>query len=894
MGATEDSKQGLARRWRMVVALVVALLTCSWFAAQAHAATYTVGTTTDTTGTCANPAGGQCSLRQLINYENSLKTTPNPPDTIIVPAGFYFLTNEVLPISQSVSIVGAHAGNDTGATRIDQGSQTPDRVFDIGQTRTVTISGMTIEGGTGTQANNFFGGNIRNQGNLTLSGDWITNGQTQNGSGAGVSNDAGTLTILRSLISINGASNTNDSGGVQNFGTSSQPGRLTVIDSTIANNTSAQGGGIFSWCFTSTCPNTTTVINSTIAHNDGGNRNARGGGLLEGAAQGTMTVQNSIVAFNTVDTPSAGTPSNCGGTGKITSAGYNIDNKSDCGFTSTGDRQNTDPGFTSASLENWGGNTETFGLDARSPAVDAIPPGSPGCGGTDQRNVSTPQGQGCDIGAFELSQPVEGHQAQIQALADPCGVFGQATINWGDGSQPSQSNPQTFVGTHTYARAGTYDGSVFYRNDCHSSGTTVSFDIKVQNGINATGAAITVKAGSPFSGKVASFTDATPGRSPSNFTATINWGDGSSSAGTIAGSGSAFAVNGSHTYANPATYPTTIAISDVGGASTTANGSATVNTNPSAAPGAPSVNSTGAAFSAAINPEGSPTTAQWQYGLDPSERGPGFSGNVFDQSTAPQTVGSDFSSHPVSTTVSNLQPNALYHVRLMATNGAGTTFGPDQTFTTPKAPAPPPPVLGKTVNVTPNGPVFVLVQGQFVKLTQTLQLPSGTVVDALHGSISLVAAGFGGGLAHDAKAKKGKKKPKPFTGTFGGAVFSVGQAKSGPNKGLTTLSLVENGINGTPSYASCKAKRAGDAHAALSRRILQTLRSRSSGRFRTRGRYAAGTVRGTAWTTTDRCDGTSIAVQVHSVLVTDLVKHITILVRAGHHYLAKAPTKKHK
>jgi hypothetical protein len=242
--------------------------------------------------------------------------------------------------------------------------------------------------------------------------------------------------------------------------------------------------------------------------------------------------------------------------------------------------------------------------------------------------------------------------------------------------------------------------------------------------------------------------------------------------------------------------------------------------------------------------------------------------------------------------VSNLQPNAKYHVRLVATNAAGTTFGPDQMFTTRAAPAPPPPVLGKTLNLTPQGTVFVLVQGQFVKLTQTLQLPSGTVVDALHGSISLIAAGVGGGLAHDAKAKKGKKKPKPFTGTFGGAVFTVTQAKSGPNKGLTTLLLVENGLKGIPSYASCKAKGAADGHAALSSRILQTLRSRSSGRFRTRGRYAAGTVRGTRWTTTDRCDGTLIAVQQHSVLVTDFVKHKTVLVRAGHHYLAKAPGRK--
>jgi hypothetical protein len=258
-------------------------------------------------------------------------------------------------------------------------------------------------------------------------------------------------------------------------------------------------------------------------------------------------------------------------------------------------------------------------------------------------------------------------------------------------------------------------------------------------------------------------------------------------------------------------------------------------------------------------------------------------------------LGSGFSSQTVSFTVRNLVPNTRYHAKFVASNGVGTTIGPDVTFTTPKARVPNP-VLGKE-NFTPIGTVFILVNGHFLKLTQTLQLPSGTVVDALHGSLSLVAANGGSGKASDAKAKKGKKVTKA-TGTFGGAVFKVSQAKSGRDKGLTTLSIVEGAFKGAPTYASCKAKRAADAigHAALSRRIVSSLRSRSSGRFRTRGRYAAGTVRGTKWTTTDRCDGTLIAVQQHSVLVTDLVKHITVLVTAGHHYLAKAPTgkKKHK
>jgi hypothetical protein len=166
--------------------------------------------------------------------------------------------------------------------------------------------------------------------------------------------------------------------------------------------------------------------------------------------------------------------------------------------------------------------------------------------------------------------------------------------------------------------------------------------------------------------------------------------------------------------------------------------------------------------------------------------------------------------------------------------------------------------------------VFILVAGHLVPFTEGQKLPSGTVIDARRGSIQLTGA-----IPHSHKHE---------SGVFGGAIFSITQSRAG----LTTLSIVENAFKGAPTFASCKARGAADAHnTRLSSRILQTLRSRASGRFRTRGRYAAGTVLGTQWTTTDRCDGTLIAVQQHAVQVTDLVKHITILVKAGHSYLAK-------
>ena len=61
------------------------------------------------------------------------------------------------------------------------------------------------------------------------------------------------------------------------------------------------------------------------------------------------------------------------------------------------------------------------------------------------------------------------------------------------------------------------------------------------------------------------------------------------------------------------------------------------------------------------------------------------------------------------------------------------------------------------------------------------------------------------------------------------------------------------------------------------------------GRFRTRGRHSAATVRGTKWTTTDRCDGTLTTVARGKVAVRDFRRKKTIVVRAGKSYLAKSP-----
>jgi DNA-binding beta-propeller fold protein YncE len=312
-----------------------------------------------------------------------------------------------------------------------------------------------------------------------------------------------------------------------------------------------------------------------------------------------------------------------------------------------------------------------------------------------------------------------------------------------------------------------------------------------------------------------------------------------------------------------------------------------------AAPSA--VTDAGAGFQGSVNPDGLATTVYFQYGLDLGYSQPGASGANYTNQTQPQSLGPDFSVHGIGpVAVSGLVPNALYHVRVVATNSAGTMFGQDITFTTARAPAPGAPTLGTTFNIAPvSGLVLVLVRGHLVPLTELKQIRPGVTIDTRHGTIELITAAGGGGGAHDA-AEKGKKTQ---IGEFGGAVIRIRQTKFGPNKGMTTLMIVESAFKGAPTYATCKKpkKTAGDASvAAVSSKVLQLLHASANGKFKTSGRYAAATVRGTKWTIADRCDGTLTHDITDSLVVTDFVHHKTIVLHAGQSYLARGPHKKHR
>jgi hypothetical protein len=297
-------------------------------------------------------------------------------------------------------------------------------------------------------------------------------------------------------------------------------------------------------------------------------------------------------------------------------------------------------------------------------------------------------------------------------------------------------------------------------------------------------------------------------------------------------------------------------------------------------------NSTSAAFTGSVNPDGLQTTAVVQYGLDPSYAGGGPVVYTNQVAASPSPVGSDFSFHPVTGGAGGLVPNALYHFRVVATNSAGTTFGSDQTFRTKKDSSTPAPALGKSFNMTPvSGRMFVKFSGSqaggsvsvsgpgFVPCLETCHLPAGTQVDSRFGKFKIQSA----------SGKKGKL----FSGTFGGAIVTVSQARKGSDKGLTTFRLRLGVFPGAPTLKSCAVKKTSRDPLAQIASLSYAYRSSSHGRYRTRYGRASGSSSGTKWDTIVRCSGVLFRVFRGTVVVNDSGRHKIVSVSAGHSYLAK-------
>ena len=75
-----------------------------------------------------------------------------------------------------------------------------------------------------------------------------------------------------------------------------------------------------------------------------------------------------------------------------------------------------------------------------------------------------------------------------------------------------------------------------------------------------------------YDGQVGTFTDGNSADAAANFTATIVWGDNTSSTGTVTGSAGRFSVSGQHTYAEEGNFPLSAVVTDNQGHSITLGG----------------------------------------------------------------------------------------------------------------------------------------------------------------------------------------------------------------------------------------------------------------------------------------------------------------------------------
>ena len=417
---------------------------------------------------CVNPGGtGGC----FAAIQAAVDAAQNG-DLIDVAAGTY-AENVSIP-SGLGAIELAIKGAGAGSTIID-GSGTGTLVF-IGAGCTVTLSGLTLTNGAKGLATN----EVDPPREITISDCEVSN-NTERGIRAG----ARVLTVTNTLVTGNAGSgisvggnqvliqgstisqNTADvgmavgSGGgvflfktratIQNCrienntagsgsgGLSTQLSRVTVIDSSITQNSAQAGGGLTATKGRLDLIGTTVSGNTASMHAGGiwangrvrltnstvsGNQAPLGAGILldppgrvllrsTTVASNFATVSGGgirvdpvarIIALNTlIGDNSAPAASDCEGT--LRRRGYNlVEDASGCLFTGTsaGHLQGVDPML--GPLANNGGPTDTQALLAGSPAIDAGYPGPPigrgrACPPTDQRGLA--RNGVCDIGAYE-------------------------------------------------------------------------------------------------------------------------------------------------------------------------------------------------------------------------------------------------------------------------------------------------------------------------------------------------------------------------------------------------------------------------------------------------------------------------------------------------------------
>lgn len=336
---------------------------------------------------------GSGSLRAAIKAANA-----SPGSTIVFDSGVtgaIDLLSALPAITANTNILGPGANLLT--IERSAAAQTDFGIFAVGSNSNtaqpvVVLSGLTVANATGT--------GIMNTGYLTLQRMVVKNNQAPSstwpggemfpyGAPGGIKN-TGALTVLNSTIANNSTTSYGAAAGIDSFGS------LLIVNSTITGNKGAnysRAGGI-------DIGGSALIENSTISGNTAGQLSSSGGGIDCNIASNNAQAMlyDTLVAGNT---GSLNNPTDV--SGAFVSLGHNLigsANQQSSGFILS-DRVGTtakpiDPKL--GALGNNGGPTPTLALLTGSPAIGAG--SSADAPATDQRGDPRPQGT-IDVGAFE-------------------------------------------------------------------------------------------------------------------------------------------------------------------------------------------------------------------------------------------------------------------------------------------------------------------------------------------------------------------------------------------------------------------------------------------------------------------------------------------------------------
>ena len=293
---------------------------------------------------------------------------------------------------------------------------------------------------------------------------------------------------------------------------------------------------------------------------------------------------------------------------------------------------------------------------------------------------------------------------------------------------------------------------------------------------------------------------------------------------------------------------------------------------------------TSAEMSADVNPNGLPTTYRFEYGTDTS----------YGRTTAAASAGSGATVVTAVKSVVGLTPGTTYHFRVVATSASGASYGPDASFSTATAavvqPRPstdgsaapaaavaeqptrtdPTPAVGTTAVASDlRGTVKVKLpgSGHWAALAAGSALPFGAEIDTTRGKLTFDTALPGGATQ---------------TAQMWGGIAVMKQAADG----VVDLYL----MGARPSCGKSSSRSAVASRTAKSKKtpVKKLIWVKDNhGRFRSHGQNSVATVRGTLWLTQETCAGTLTKVKQGAVAVRDLRRKRTVLVRAGHSYLAR-------